>query len=254
MDQIVGIVILLIILSLLDKVLRGQKGKTQRPPSPEDGWEAAEEERDAVERGAVSLRELLAEELGLNLERRPTVKELPEAASAQARPDHSEPVAAVDRVTGAAPTSRQESAAPPEIERRIHYPTPRRSERAVEPEGTPEWGHRIADERKRAASMRRRRSPIRKPASEEERFAIERGERGSLERPRRPEDHRRFHDRYGVPEPVSSHDEFHARYVQPATRAEPRRAGVILPDSPEWSAVQRAIIWSEILGPPRGLE
>ncbi len=253
MDQIVGIVILVIILSLLDKVLRGQKGKVQRPPPPE-GWEAADEEREAVEGSAVSLRELLAEQLGLNLERRPTVRRLPETPSAQAERDYSGSASVVDRAGGAPPTRRQESAAPPEIERVIHYPTPRRPERAPERADAPEWGQRIAEVRRQAASIRRRRSPIRARTAEEERLPIERGEPVSLERPRVPEDHQRFHDRYATPQPVSSHEEFHARYVEPKGRAEPRRAGVTLPDSPEWSAVQRAIIWSEILGPPKGLE
>lgn len=255
MDQIVGFVVLLIILSLLEKVLRGQKGKKEGPPPPPgaSGWEGTDAEQDAGEASSASLRELLAEELGLNLERKPSVRRLPESPTAQTGPDYRTPASVVDRVAGAPPTRGRESAGPPEIERVIHYPTPHRSEGRLEPADAPEWGHRIADERKRAASLRKRRSPFRSP-TRAGRSAVERGEPISLERPRRPEDHQRFHDRYDVPQPVRSHEEYHARYMEPRKRTEARRAGVSLPDNPEWSAVQRAIIWSEIVGPPKGLE
>ena len=67
---------------------------------------------------------------------------------------------------------------------------------------------------------------------------LERGEPVSLERPRSPEDHERFHDRYM------------GRAVVPAVRQRRGR----LPERWDWSAAQKAIIWAEILGPPKGLE
>jgi hypothetical protein len=250
MDELIGFIVLLIIFSLLDKVLRGQKGRAQRPP-PEEGREARDDEREAVEESSASLRELLAEELGLNLERRPTVKELPEARSLPAGRDRADAASVVDR-GGAPSTRRPVSATPPEIEQVIHYPTPKRPERKPERVGASQSGYQAAEERKRATAVRRRRAPLQTPRREE-RLPSERGEAVTLERLRRPEDHQRFHDRYGVPQPVASHEEFHARYVEGRGQAEPRKGDIILPDSPDWSDVQRAIIWSEILGPPRGL-
>jgi hypothetical protein len=32
-----------------------------------------------------------------------------------------------------------------------------------------------------------------------------------------------------------------------------RPRGPLLPDRPGWTAVQKAIIWAEIIGPPKGL-
>jgi hypothetical protein len=84
-------------------------------------------------------------------------------------------------------------------------------------------------------------------------LVLERGEPVTLERPRRPEDHHRFHERYDVPKPVASHSDFHDRYMTAKARPARRRAKAKLPDRPEWGAMQRAIIWAEILGPPKGL-
>jgi len=252
MDELIGFIVLLIIFSLLDKFLKGQKGRATRPP-PEDGREAADEERGEVEGTAVSLRELLAEELGLNLERKPTLRLPPEAPPAPAERESRSPASSADRGAVAPPTRTSTSTAPPRIERVIHYPTPRRPERSPEREGAYQRGLRAAEERRRAAGGWRRRSAERTPGRAE-RLSMERDEAVTLERPRRPEDHQRFHDRYSVPEPVGSHEEFHARYVEAKDRAGARKGSIILPDSPDWSAVQRAIIWSEILGPPRGLD
>ncbi len=250
MDEFIGLIVLLIIFSLLDKVLKGQKRRAKRPP-PEDGREAADEEREALEGTAVSLRQLLAEELGLNLERKPTLRLPPEAPAGSAERESRSRPSAADRGAAAGSTRASTSAAPPKVERVIHYPTPRRPERVPERAGASQRGMRAAEER-RATAVRRRRS-VDRTRDRSERLSTKRGEAVTLERPRRPEDHERFHDRYGVPEPVGSHEEFHARYVEAKDRAEPRKGNVILPDSPDWSAVQRAIIWSEILGPPRGL-
>ena len=97
------------------------------------------------------------------------------------------------------------------------------------------------------------RSPRRRQVSAAERVALERGTPKSLERPRRTEDHERFHEQYGVPQPVSSHTEFHERYMNAEEPERRRRVAVRLPDRPHWSAVQRAIVWAEVLGPPKGL-
>jgi hypothetical protein len=82
----------------------------------------------------------------------------------------------------------------------------------------------------------------------------ERGDPVSLERPRRPEDHGRFHDRYGIPEPVADHAEFHERYVGPVAPAARKRRRGGLPELRRLSRAQRAVVWSEIFGPPRGLD
>jgi hypothetical protein len=251
MDQVIGFVVLLLILSLLERVLRGQKGKTRRPPAAEDGWEATGEERDTLEGRGISLRDLLAEELGLNLERTPTVRRPPETPSGGA---DSAPASQVDRAAAAPPIQRPESAAPPDIERVDYYPTPRRPKRKLGPAGPAAAAAlRTAEARKLKSSIRRGGSAVRPRRTGDERLPVRRAQAASLERPRRPEDHQLFHDRYGVPQPVSSHEEYHERYVDSPPRKQTRRGRVALPDDPQWSAVQRAIVWSEVLGPPKGL-
>lgn len=252
MDQFIGFVVLLIILSLLEKVLKGHKGKTRQPPSAEDAREATGEERDRLEERGVTLRELLAEELGLNLERKPTVTRPSEIPSPDVRGTSSAPAATVDRSATAPPARRLSSAAPPEIERVVHYPTPRRPRRKLEPAGPAAAAAlRTAEPRKLKSSIRRQASAPRHTG--EERLPARGGEAVSLERRRRPEDHQLFHDRYAVPQPVSSHEEYHERYVDSTPQRQPRRGRVALPDDPEWSSVQRAIVWAEVLGPPKGL-
>lgn len=260
MDQVIGIVVLLIIFGLLDKVLKGQRRKTQRPPPAGEDWEATDEERDALEKRSVSLRELLAEELGLNLERRPTVTRLPGTGSAEGPGGDVEPASLGDRAAAAPPTGGREPDASREIGRTVYYPTLRRPERVAPRGGAAAAGPgaasalRAAEARKQALSMRRRGGTMRARRPDDDRLPVRPSEAVSLERPRRPGDHQRFHERYAVPQPVRTHEEFHTRYVDSTSRPEARRAGPALPDDPKWSAVQRAIVWSEIIGPPRGLD
>lgn len=255
MDQIIGIFVLLIILSLLERVLKGQKGRTRRPPPADGDWEATDEERNVLGEQGVSLRELLAEELGLNLERRPTVRRLPETVAGPG-PDAELPDSFSDRAAGESPMRGGEPPAPPGIERVVYYPTPRGAPQPPEKTAGPGAAAaiRAAEARKRATRMRRRGSALRLQRPEDDRLPVRRGEAASLERPRQMGDHQLFHERYAVPQPVSSHEEFHTRYVDAESRPAARRASVVLPDDPRWSAVQRAIVWSEILGPPRGLD
>ncbi len=73
----------------------------------------------------------------------------------------------------------------------------------------------------------------------EEQGMMERGPPVSLERARSPEDHERFHE----------------LYLERATKRRRRGGtrGARLPNRDEWSPVHRAIVWSEIIGPPKGL-
>jgi len=260
MDQVIGFIVLLIILSVLEKVLKGQKGKTRRPPPGSEDWEATDEERDALEKRSISLRELLAEELGLNSERRPTATRLPGTSSAGGPGGDVEIASLSDRAVAAPPTGGRVPDASRQRERIVYYPTPRPPEETGSKGGTVPAGPgaasalRAAEARRLALSARRRGGTLRARRRGEDRLPLRRGEPVSLEQPRQPEDHRLFHERYSVPQPVSTHEEFHTRYVDSTSRPQARRAGHALPDDPGWSAVQRAIIWSEILGPPRGLD
>jgi hypothetical protein len=230
MDAFVAFIILLIVISVLEKVLKAgkQKGKGAPPPPEVQG------EVDNGQLLPKNLGDLIAEELGFNLERRPTVQQLPESPTASA-------------------TTR------PEVE--AQWETFGVSERGAAADQT-----RVerARRRRRARPVRQRppppaeRSPWElegeQPVSLEERAIGERGEPISLERDRLPEDHDRFHDRYSVPQPVATHQEFHDRYVTRRPWAAKRRRAIRLPDRRYWSNVQRAIIWAEVLGPPKGLE
>ncbi len=247
MDQFFGIIILIIIFSLLERVLKGAKAKGQAG-SPAEGEEAAGAERP-LEGLPGKLEELIAEELGINLERRPRIQ-APESSEASAGPP--------------APPSAAQTA-PPSSTRVVVYPSaPPPSEAARR-----RSGERTAEAaRARAVTRRARREPVRAPSSVgdviqgereaplslQDLSARERGRPVSLEEPRRPADHERFHERYEVPRPVETHDEFHARYVDQQRRRPRRFAPAALPDQPGWNDVQRAIIWAEVLGPPKGLK
>ncbi|UCF19373.1 MAG: hypothetical protein JSU87_15825 [Gemmatimonadota bacterium] len=246
MDEFFGIIILIIIFSVLERALKGAKAKGQ-PGAPAEGEEAAGSERPL---GLPSkLEEMIAEELGINLERRPRI-EAPESAEATPGPP-TLPAAA--------------QAAPPSGTRAVVHPSAPRLPEAER--SSLERGAEAARAR-RAATLRRRTEPVRAPLSVDQAMPGEQGtpfsreewgtrERGrpvSLEEPRRAEDHERFHERYQVPQPVASHDEFQTRYVDRQRRRARRLAPAALPDEPGWSDVKRAIIWAEVLGPPKGLE
>lgn len=209
---------------------RARAGKDGRPaPPPEADWEYDEDD-DAAERPA-TLEALIREELGINLERRPRVERQLRVEAPKTTPT-SEPGPGRVAPSGIPSPTRL----PP---RSVGHPSRRR-----EPE----------------RSVRRRAPAVTEPAagkeagtSLEEWGVRERGAAVSLEVPRAPDAHQRFHARYDVPQPPDSHEEFHQRYVDPALLPRRRRGRMRLPDSPRWSPVQKAIIWADVLGPPRGL-
>ncbi len=271
MDEFLTLIIFFIVIGVVERVLKAaQKAKGERPTQRQE----KPPDEGAIGGLPAGLQKLIAEELGINLERKPRIEGPAEPAppsSARAAPaehpgrglplgEHpsrrSPP--AVRPGTPATPAP----SAHPSRERVVHHPGRPREEAGRGRESPGDRGAAITRARREAAAQRRRgpaltRRPLREleqPPSLEERALLERGEAVSLERPRRPEDHERFHDRYGVPEPVASHAEFHKRYVD--ERAEPgrRRRRGPLPDRWDWSAAQKAIIWAEILGPPKGLE
>jgi hypothetical protein len=258
-DEIIGFAILLIIASMLERFFKAQKAKRQQQEPPEAEWEASGEEAGEVGQQPASLQELIAEELGLNLERRPKVERQPEPPPARpgagpqaARPGAGPQPARPGPAAAGPPVRRSEAA--PKVERVVYYPTLRETERERQVTAAAERAALEAEERRSSVPARRREAPLRRRPLRDEKAAIERRHPDSLERPRRPEDHDRFHERYGVPEPVSSHTEFHERYMQPTRRVVARRPKSPLPDRPDWSPAQKAIIWSEILGRPKGME
>ncbi len=238
MDEFLTLIIFFIVIGVVERVLRAaQKAKgeapTQREVQPHD--------EGAIEQLPASLQDLIAEELGINLERRPRVSGPREPPSPPPRTAPGE-YPARQRGRGRVAPSRGEPAVfyPSPVERapveRLDRPTDRG---AVGGRMEETLRRRRAEFARREAALTRRPPPqAEPPRSLEERAILERGEAVSLERPRRPEDHDRFHDRYMVEE------------AGPAVR---RRRGP-LPDRWDWSAAQKAIIWADILGPPKGLE
>lgn len=228
MDDFIWFVIIIFGASIFQRMMKSAR-KKQQQQHPTLEHEAGEYEGEGegegesrLERAPMSFQEMLAEQLGLNLERRPQVLPPPEP------PEPETPTAT--------PTAQSSA------ERAGEYAQRRR-----------EAVSRRADERRRAGQLPSRRTDLPERVSLEERAIRERGAPKTLERPRRPEDHERFHERYDVPKPVSSHAEFHKRYVDEPETVTGKRKGFRLPDRPEWSAVKRAIVWAEVLGPPKGL-
>jgi hypothetical protein len=239
-DEFITLIIFFIVIGVLERVLKAAKGK-KAPPQQAQGEPEVEGE-ETSEGIPASLQELIAEELGINLERRPKVRELPE----QEQPSRPALRSVKD------PAGRRHPAAPaaPATRRTVVHPGPRE----ILPSGVPEGARQRAlteVREQREAVGREREDDAERRRVESERI---RDPGRSLERPRRPEDHDRFHELYGVPEPVKSHTEFHERYMQKEVRSSARRTRLLLPDQPEWSAVKRAIVWAEILGTPKGLE
>ena len=228
MDDFIWFLIIIFGASIFQRMMKSARKKQQQqhPTSEhEEGEYEGEGEGEGegqLERAPMSIQEILAEQLGLNLERRPRVLPPPEP------PEPETPTA----------TATAQSSAEPAGE----YARRRREEVS-----------RWADERRRASQLPSRRTDLPERVSLEERAIRERGAPRTLERPRRPEDHERFHERYDVPKPVSSHSEFHKRYVDEYEPVSREGIGFRLPDRPEWSAVKRAIVWAEVLGPPKGL-
>lgn len=233
MDDYVWFFLLIVGASLFQRFVRAARQKQAPPPSEQGEWEEEAEEEERAEAKVTSLQDLIAEQLGINLERRPTVQRLPDTEDA---PEFSSTAAA----------ARSQPAA---RERRDAAARERRSAAARErgPAADREPGAVVAQ--RRAAEVQRAPSP-------EKRGIRQQREALSLERPRRPEDHVDFHERYAVPEPVATHEGFHERYMkaEPWGKAARVRGGVRLPDRAGWSAIQRAMVWVEVLGKPKGLE
>lgn len=261
MDEFLTLIIFFIVIGVVERVLRAaQKAKSEgltrrQEPAQDEG---------AIEGLPASLQDLIAEELGINLERKPRIEGPAEPAppgttraAPAAHPGRGAPPSA-HPARGAPPSEHPSRGQPPAVHpaqsappvpvsrERVVYPSARRPEPERGRERADDRGAAITRARTEVAAQRRRgpalvRRPLREPEqtpSLEERAILERGEAVSLERPRRPEDHKRFHDLYMVDE------------AGPGVR---RRRGP-LPDRSDWSAAQKAIIWAEILGPPKGLE
>lgn len=235
MDEVIFILALMFLGVILDLIKKAQKKGAPPPASDDERLEAETELRDVGR----DIQDLIAEELGINLERRPRVQQLPQGRPQAPAEEHR------PRIMPAAPA---ESAA-------VIYPKRKERKRG----SLAESGRDLPGDRRRAAIQQRRDARAQSPQAEptvplslEERALLERGEPISLETERRPEDHDRFHTRFGVPEPVSSHQEFHDRYVSEKGRPPAARRSV-LPESKYWSFAQKAIVWGEILGPPKGL-
>jgi hypothetical protein len=225
-----------ILIGVIQRLVKAaKKGQAAASPPPAEGeWQAERDE--AIEGLPPKLQELIAEELGINLERKPRMHGPPETAL----PSATGPAIIESRgppARGREAVARQRRA---EIARRRAETARRRERREERPASLEE---RLVRERREE-----------RPASLEERLVRERGAPVSLERPRRPEDHDRFHERYRVPEPVASHTDFHERYMEAEAGPAQRGRRLRLPERRDWSAVKKAIVWAEVLGPPKGLE
>ena len=228
MGEFTVLLIIFIAAGILQKIVKAGKtaSSTEAPPDGEHELEDAE----YVKGLPAQLRDVIAQELGLELERPPKVAQPGSATQRWPQPS-----------TAVLP--RGQEAEPPEV-----VPPKPGGERGGRKTAA-EHGAEVA-ERRRAARARRRSAAVTRPAVREQR-----PDAVSLERPRRPEDHDLFHERYAVPQPVESHSEFHDRYLDEekdrrTVKGPVRR--VRLPDAAGWSAVQKAIVWAEVLGPPKG--
>lgn len=235
MDSFIIIVIIMVVLGLLEKLVKaGRAGQTPEAPPEGPDWESQGEGR--AERLPRDLQELLAEELGIKLER-PRIEAEPAGVTTDRRELERSaapqpPMRAESRIeppAHAAPGRHMPGATP--SRRTPSTTTPARRTRAVAyPSTTPT--------RPRPTPEPVDVTPAGPVISLEERAAMERGEAVSLETPRTAEQHQRFHDLY-----FEGGEQTRAR----------RRARPILPDRAGWTAVHRAVVWSEILSPPRGL-
>ncbi len=228
MDSFITLIIFFLLIGLLERVLKAAS-KKQQGAAPPPEIEGAEEGRAAP----TNLQDLIAEELGISLERRPRVRQLPEAKAEPA-----------DRTRVA--TRPPERRPAPETRREVVLPRPGTGRPSAA-----ERGKHAARER-RAVVVQREEEPVR-VISLEEQAALQRGEPMSLEVPRRPEDHQRFHERYAIPDLTRARGKLGEPGVSEPMRVTPRRRRGRLPERAHWSAAARAIVWSEILGPPKGL-
>lgn len=210
MNEFIGFILLIIAISVMDRVMKAFKAGKRMPPPPVDA-ESEEEplflERDVeieqLEGGEgrldSDLERLIAEELGLRPRRRQPAE--PRTAPREP-PPRLQP-------SGGGTFQQSASSRPPPVpagpRRTVVLPTPRPIERRV-PQRPPRTEPR--------------------PAVEEVALAAPAPPRASTKR-----------------RPVR-------RSVAPRVRHQgPAR----LPDLPGWTQMQKAIVWAEIVGPPRGL-
>lgn len=225
MDQFITLLILFILIGLVDKFLKA--ARKAKPPAPPEAEREADEEA-AIEGLPRALQDLIAEELGLNMERRPKVE--PPARRAAPADAARAPIAAPPRRPQEVPVERPRESRP----RTVDHPGRREADR----EGRRRELERARAARERKAALVGRESvPPEEAISLEELGMRERGAPVSLEAHRRPEERERLRD----------------RYVGPERRPGPPRRHVPLPEPPGWSAAQKAIVWAELLGPPKGL-
>ena len=209
MDEFIGFILLIIAISVIDRVMKAFKAGKRMPTPPFDA-ESEEEplflERDVeveqLEGGEgrldSDLERLIAEELGLRPRRREPAEPSPALREPPARP----------RPSGGETLQRSAPSRPPRVpvgpRRTVVLPTPRHIERRV-------------PQRPRT----------------ERRSAVEEVE-------------------LAAPAPAGASTK--RRPVRRAVAARVRHRGPArLPDLPGWTQVQKAIVWAEIVGPPRGL-
>lgn len=252
MDSFVTLIIFFLLIGLVERLLKGRSGSQKEPPSDKKASAKSAGEREALggQRPRSELERIILEQLGVGVEPPSTVETRPETKERTGRPALEGQTERTGR-----PTRAPERPAPPRI---VHTQPRRRSEA-----GEAAQRRRRAPEepRRREAERRRTAEPTRVPIEAEipEVVSLEQigmgeiGEPTSLERPREPADHDRFHRRYSVPKPVATHDEFHHRYVVPPRHRPARERRARLPREPGWSDVQTAIVWTEVIGPPKGL-
>ncbi len=226
MDEFIGFILLIIAISVIDRVMKAFKAGKRMPTPPVDA-EAEEEplflERDVeieqLEGGEgrldSDLERLIAEELGL----RPRRREPAEPSTAPREPPPRLRPAGEGR---GGTLQRSAPSRPPPVpvgpRRTVVLPTPRPElETGVGPDRVPRPIERRVPQRPRTE---------RRPAVEEVELVAPAPARARAK-------HR----------PVR-------RSVAPRVRHQgPAR----LPDLPGWTQMQKAIVWAEIVGPPRGL-
>ena len=224
MDQFIGFILLIIAISVIDRVMKAFKAGKRMPMPPVDA-ESEEEplflERDVeveqLEGGEgrldSDLERLIAEELGLRPKRRQPAepRTAPRDPPRRLRPSG-------EGEGGGGTLQRSAPSRPPPVpvgpRRTVVLPTPR-----------PELETGVG--RERVPRPIERRVPRRpRTAVEEVELAAPAPARASAKR----------------------------RPVRRAVAARVRHQGPArLPDFPGWTQVQKAIVWAEIIGPPRGL-
>lgn len=253
MDSFVVLIIFFLLIGLVERLLKGKSGSQKGPPSDRDASaESGEREALGGQRPRSELERIILDQLGIRVEPPSTEEKRPETTERAGGPALAGQVERPAR-----PARAPERPAPS----RVVHPRPRGRPQAYE--RARRRGASRGETARGEVELRRRPTP--EPASKrveaeipevvslEEVGMRQIGEPTTLERPREPADHERFHERYSVPQPVATHDDFHRRYVVPPRHRPARERRARLPQEPGWSEVQRAIVWAEVIGPPKGL-